>query len=178
MRPRAAPAGSRDCPGHSRWRCRPSCAPCRRGSQAAPAGSASDLRPREVPAVLPKLSFHRSVLISMRVVNSNSAMKSNRPFEPVESPVRGVFVDANSSLAEIFERQRKPGHPEIRVQLDPNMTPEQWPDSLGGAAIRIVDHTALPTAIAQKCAGLKHVVFLGTGARSYMNPEELANLGI
>jgi D-3-phosphoglycerate dehydrogenase len=49
---------------------------------------------------------------------------------------------------------------------------------LDGAEIAIVDHTALPTDIARKCAGLKHVVFLGTGARSYMNPEELADLGI
>ena len=49
---------------------------------------------------------------------------------------------------------------------------------LDGAEIAIVDHTALPTEIAKKCAGLKHVVFLGTGARSYMNPEELAELGI
>ena len=32
--------------------------------------------------------------------------------------------------------------------------------------------------IARQCTGLKHVVFLGTGARSYMNPEELAELGI
>src|SRR5258705_477202 len=44
--------------------------------------------------------------------------------------------------------------------------------------LAIVDHTALPTEVARKCAGLKHVVFLGTGARSYMNPEELAELGI
>ena len=49
---------------------------------------------------------------------------------------------------------------------------------LDGAEIAIVDHTALPTEIARKCAGLKHVVFLGTGARSYMNPEELGELGI
>ena len=49
---------------------------------------------------------------------------------------------------------------------------------LAGAEIAIIDHTALPTEIARKCAGLKHVVFLGTGARSYMNPEELAELGI
>jgi D-3-phosphoglycerate dehydrogenase len=41
-----------------------------------------------------------------------------------------------------------------------------------------VDHTALPTDIAKKCTGLKDVIFLGTGARSYMNPEELAELGI
>jgi D-3-phosphoglycerate dehydrogenase len=92
--------------------------------------------------------------------------------------VRGVFVDANDSLAEIFERQRKPGDPDVKVNLDPNITPEQWPAVLGGAEIGVIDHTALPTDIAKQCKGLKHVVFLGTGARSYMNPEELAELGI
>lgn len=92
--------------------------------------------------------------------------------------MRGVFVDANESLAVIFERLQKPGDPEVRVNRDPDITPEQYPDVLDGAEIAIVDHTALPTDIAKRCAGLKHVVFLGTGARSYMNPEELAELGI
>jgi len=92
--------------------------------------------------------------------------------------VRGVFVDANDSLAEIFERQRKGGDPEVQVHQNPNITPEQWPALLGGAEIGVVDHTALPTEVARNCAGLKHIVFLGTGARSYMNPEELAELGI
>jgi D-3-phosphoglycerate dehydrogenase / 2-oxoglutarate reductase len=49
---------------------------------------------------------------------------------------------------------------------------------LDGAETIVIDHTALPTDIAKRCAGLKHVVFLGTGARSYMNPEELSQLGI
>ena len=66
----------------------------------------------------------------------------------------------------------------MRVHQDPNIKPEQWPAILGGAEIGVVDHTALPTAIAKQCTGLKHVVFLGTGARSYMNPDELAELGI
>ena len=92
--------------------------------------------------------------------------------------MRGVFVDANDSLAEIFERQRRNGDPDVRVHQDPNIKPEQWPAILGGAEIGVVDHTALPTAIATQCTGLKHVVFLGTGARSYMNPDELAELGI
>jgi D-3-phosphoglycerate dehydrogenase / 2-oxoglutarate reductase len=92
--------------------------------------------------------------------------------------VRGVFVDANESLALIFERLTKPGDPDVRIHRDPDIKPEQYPEVLDGAAIAIVDHTALPTAIAKKCNGLKHVVFLGTGARSYMNPEELAELGI
>jgi D-3-phosphoglycerate dehydrogenase len=36
----------------------------------------------------------------------------------------------------------------------------------------------LPTAAMARCKDLKHVIFLGTGARSYMHPEELAGLGI
>jgi D-3-phosphoglycerate dehydrogenase / 2-oxoglutarate reductase len=96
----------------------------------------------------------------------------------MENPVRGVFVDANESLAVIFERLTKPGDPEMRIHRDPDIAPAQYPELLDGAAIAIVDHTALPTEIAKKCMGLKHVVFLGTGARSYMNPEELAELGI
>ena len=92
--------------------------------------------------------------------------------------MRGVFVDANEALAVIFERLTRSGDPEVRIHRDPDVTPDQLPELLDGAGIAIVDHTALPTEIARKCAGLKHVVFLGTGARSYMNPEELAELGI
>jgi D-3-phosphoglycerate dehydrogenase len=92
--------------------------------------------------------------------------------------VRGVFVDANDSLAELFERQRKPDDPDVRVNLGPDIKPDQWPTLLRGAEIGVVDHTALPTEVANQCKGLKHVVFLGTGAHSYMNPEELDELGI
>jgi D-3-phosphoglycerate dehydrogenase len=92
--------------------------------------------------------------------------------------VRGVFVDANESLAVIFERLAKPGDPPVTIHRDPDINSDQYPGILDGAEIAIVDHTALPTDIARNCVGLKHVVFLGTGARSYMNPEELADLGI
>ena len=92
--------------------------------------------------------------------------------------MRGVFVDANEALAVIFERLTKPGDPAVRIHRNPDVTPDQLPGVLDGADIAIVDHTALPTEIARQCAGLKHVVFLGTGARSYMNPEELGEFGI
>jgi D-3-phosphoglycerate dehydrogenase len=92
--------------------------------------------------------------------------------------VRGVFVDANGSLADIFERQQKPNDPPVRINRNADITADQVPALLDGAEIIIIDHTPLPTDVARRCAGLKHVVFLGTGARSYMNPEELAELGI
>jgi D-3-phosphoglycerate dehydrogenase / 2-oxoglutarate reductase len=92
--------------------------------------------------------------------------------------VRGVFVDANGSLADIFERLNKSGDPRVRINRDADIAADQMPGLLDGAEIVIIDHTPLPTEVARRCNGLKHVVFLGTGARSYMNPEELAELGI
>ena len=92
--------------------------------------------------------------------------------------MRGVFVDANGSLADIFEQQNLVGDPPVRINRDADITSDQMPALLDGAEIVIIDHTPLPTDVARRCAGLKHVVFLGTGARSYMHPEELAELGI
>ena len=92
--------------------------------------------------------------------------------------MRGVFVDANPSLADIFEGLMKAGDPPVHINRNPDITSEQMPALLDGGEIVVIDHTALPTDVARRCNGLKHVVFLGTGARSYMNPEELAELGI
>jgi D-3-phosphoglycerate dehydrogenase len=66
----------------------------------------------------------------------------------------------------------------VRINRNPDITSDQMPALLDGAEIVVIDHTALPTDVARRCTGLKHVVFLGTGARSYMNPDELAELGI
>jgi D-3-phosphoglycerate dehydrogenase len=92
--------------------------------------------------------------------------------------VRTVFVDANDALAAITEKLRREGDPPVAVNRDPDVNPDDLPVVLGGAEIAIIDHTPLPTPLAAKCRGLKHVVFLGTGARSYMSPEELAGLGV
>ncbi|MEN4918985.1 NAD(P)-dependent oxidoreductase [Achromobacter spanius] len=92
--------------------------------------------------------------------------------------MKAVFIDANPTLAAVAERLHLAADPALRINRQPDITSEQIPAALGDAEIIIVDHTHLPTAIARQCTALKHVVFLGTGARSYMNPEELAELGI
>ncbi len=52
------------------------------------------------------------------------------------------------------------------------------PGLLAGYDFVLDDHSTLPTEQIARCPQLKHVIFLGTGARSYMDPEELAGLGI
>ena len=92
--------------------------------------------------------------------------------------MRAVFVDVNDTLAAIAEKQRRGGDLEFAINCNPYVTPDELPAILGDAEIAIIDHTALPTPVAAQCVGLKHVVFLGTGARSYMDPEELAERDI
>ncbi|MGL9621862.1 NAD(P)-dependent oxidoreductase [Bradyrhizobium sp. U531] len=92
--------------------------------------------------------------------------------------MRALFVDANDTLAEVTDRLLRSQPLPVSINRNPSIKPDDLPGLLEGIEIMIVDHTAVPTAIAAKCAALKHVVFLGTGARSYMNPEELAERGI
>lgn len=93
--------------------------------------------------------------------------------------MRAVFVDANPTLAAVMERLHRPGDLPVAIHRDPDVTSDALPGVLAGAEIAIVDHTHLPLEVARRCAGLKHVVFLGTGARSYMDPEALkAELGV
>jgi D-3-phosphoglycerate dehydrogenase len=94
--------------------------------------------------------------------------------------MRAAFVDVNPALAEIASRLHASGAAAgLEIELGrADITPEELPDAIAGAEIAVIDHTALPVAVASRCAGLRHVVFLGTGARSYMDPEALAALGI
>jgi D-3-phosphoglycerate dehydrogenase / 2-oxoglutarate reductase len=91
--------------------------------------------------------------------------------------MKSLFIDCNDQLAPLWQRVLRAGDPPIDVNRAA-FAPDELPRLLEGYAICIHDHSYLPTAIATQCAALKHVVFLGTGAASYMNVEELAERGI
>lgn len=92
--------------------------------------------------------------------------------------MKAVFFDGDEGSAEIFARLAKPGDLQVRINCNRDVAPHTLPLVLGDAEIAIIDHTYLPTEVARACAALKHVVFMGTGARSYMNVEELAEIGV
>jgi len=92
--------------------------------------------------------------------------------------MRGVFLDAVDDLAEVFQRVVRPTDPPVTVREQDAVRPEELPGLLAGYDFVLDDHSQMPTDIMRSCAGLKHIIFLGTGARSYMHPEELADLGI
>lgn len=92
--------------------------------------------------------------------------------------MQAVFVDANPALAALAREMLHVDGVAFAIHPDPDVRPDTLPALLQDAEIAIVDHTALPTQVARACPALRHVVFLGTGARSYMSPEALAKLGI
>ena len=92
--------------------------------------------------------------------------------------MKGLFLDANGALADIFHKMRTESDPPMDVNLQEDPDQDTLANLLQGYDFILDDHTQLPTATLAKCKQLRHVIFLGTGARSYMNPEELAELGI
>jgi D-3-phosphoglycerate dehydrogenase / 2-oxoglutarate reductase len=93
--------------------------------------------------------------------------------------MRAVFVDANDALRAIAERIGPRALPSLELAFgSAGIAPDALPALLAGAPIAVIDHTALPIEVARRCSGLRDVVFLGTGARSYMDPEALVGLGI
>jgi D-3-phosphoglycerate dehydrogenase / 2-oxoglutarate reductase len=91
--------------------------------------------------------------------------------------MKSLFIDCNDQLAPLWQQVLRADDPPIAVNRTV-FAPDDLPGLLEGYAICIDDHSYLPTAIVAQCATLKHVVFLGTGAASYMNVDELAGLGI
>ena len=92
--------------------------------------------------------------------------------------MKGLFMDAVDDLAAVMRRVARPDDPAVAVNEQGDIPPEALPALLAGYDFVLDDHTKLPTDALRLCPSLRHVVFLGTGARSYMNPEELAALGI
>jgi D-3-phosphoglycerate dehydrogenase len=92
--------------------------------------------------------------------------------------MKGIFLDAVDDLAAVFNQVVRPTDPAMDVLERGTIAAEELPGLTAGYDFLFDDHTQLPTEAMRACKGLKHVIFLGTGARSYMNPEELAELGI
>ena len=87
--------------------------------------------------------------------------------------MKSLFIDCNDQLASVWQRVLRADDPPIEVNRKP-FAQAELPRLLDGCAICIDDHSYMPTELVAQCGALEHIVFLGTGASSYMNPAELA----
>jgi D-3-phosphoglycerate dehydrogenase len=91
--------------------------------------------------------------------------------------MKSIFIDCNDQLDAVWARVYRPDDPPIRVNTDP-FAREDLPRVLAGYDIALDDHSYMPTDLVAQAPQLKHIVFLGTGAASYMNIEELKARGV
>jgi D-3-phosphoglycerate dehydrogenase / 2-oxoglutarate reductase len=92
--------------------------------------------------------------------------------------MKGLFLDAVDDLATVFHHVSRPGDPPMTVNEQGDIPAGDLPTLLAGYDFCFNDHTQMPTQAMRACTGLKHIIFLGTGARSYMNPDELSEIGV
>jgi D-3-phosphoglycerate dehydrogenase len=91
--------------------------------------------------------------------------------------MKALFLDCNDQLAPVWRQVVRPDDPPIDVNTTP-FAREELPRVAGGYAIVLDDHSYMPTDLVAQCPALKHIVFLGTGAASYMNVDELKSRGV
>jgi D-3-phosphoglycerate dehydrogenase len=91
--------------------------------------------------------------------------------------MKSIFIDCNDQLDTVFARVYRPDDPPIVVNTKP-VEPAALPRLVDGYEICIDDHSYMPTELVAQCGALKHIVFLGTGASSYMDVPALAQRGV
>ncbi len=91
--------------------------------------------------------------------------------------MKSIFVDCNNQLKPVFARVHRSDDPPIAVNSAPFQSAD-LPRLLAAYDVCLDDHSYMPTEIMAQCRGLGHIVFLGTGASSYMDVAALGALGI
>lgn len=91
--------------------------------------------------------------------------------------MKSIFIDCNDQLDTVWDMVYRPDDPPITVNKTP-FKREDLPKVVAGNEIVLDDHSYMPTELVAQCPNLKHVVFLGTGAASYMNVDELKARGV
>jgi D-3-phosphoglycerate dehydrogenase len=91
--------------------------------------------------------------------------------------MKTIFIDCNDQLGPVWQRVIRPDDPPITLRTAP-FGRDELPRVLAGYDICIDDHSYMPTELVAQCPSLRHIVFLGTGAASYMNVAELEGRGV
>jgi D-3-phosphoglycerate dehydrogenase len=91
--------------------------------------------------------------------------------------MKAIFIDCNPQLGAVWKRVLRPDDPPVTINSTP-FEKNELPRVIADHAIAIDDHSYMPTDLVAQCKQLKHIVFLGTGAASYMNVAEIETLGV
>ena len=90
---------------------------------------------------------------------------------------RTLFIDSTPDIDRVWKQVHGPADIPVTINMGP-VPEEQVPDKVAGYDTIINDATYFSEPTLRRCSGLKHIVFLGTGASSYVDVAAAERLGI
>jgi D-3-phosphoglycerate dehydrogenase / 2-oxoglutarate reductase len=91
--------------------------------------------------------------------------------------MKAIFIDCPPFLRELYRGELTALVPDLEINLG-SPSADEVKALLADAALAMNDHTMLDEALLAACPKLKSIVFLGTGAASYIDLEAAERLGI
>lgn len=88
-----------------------------------------------------------------------------------------IFLDCTDDMAPLWQAVQRPGDPAVAINMSPGQ-PADIPALLAGYDTCIDDHSYFDADTLSRCAGLRRIVFLGTGASSFIDVAAAERLGI
>ncbi|WP_159992223.1 2-hydroxyacid dehydrogenase [Roseomonas sp. 18066] len=88
-----------------------------------------------------------------------------------------IFLDCFDDMIPLWNAVGAAGDPAVTVNVEPGQ-PADIPALLAGHDTCIVDHSYFDADLLGRCPDLKHIVFLGTGASSFIDLAAAAKNGI
>lgn len=87
------------------------------------------------------------------------------------------FIDCTDDMIGLWEAIRRDGDPAVAIHMAPGQPPDVAARVTGHSAV-IIDHTYFDAELLGRCTGLRHLVFLGTGASSFIDVAAAERLGM
>jgi D-3-phosphoglycerate dehydrogenase len=91
--------------------------------------------------------------------------------------MRTVFLDCTDDLRRVIEARELEIPADLEI-LYGNPSPGEIAAACGRARVLLVEHTIVPSEALRASAGLRAVIFMGTGAESYVDLTVAESLGI
>ena len=91
--------------------------------------------------------------------------------------MRATFIDCPTFLHELYRGELASIVPDLEINIG-SPSREEAIALLEGATFAMNDHTMMDEAMLAACSGLRSIVFLGTGAASYIDLQAAERLGV
>ncbi|RRH96889.1 glycerate dehydrogenase [Mesorhizobium tamadayense] len=91
--------------------------------------------------------------------------------------MRAIFVDCTDELARVIEARNLPVPDAIRINQG-NPTEAALIAMGSEADVLFVEHTVVPPSVLDACPSIRAIIFMGTGAGTYVDLQDAAKRGV